>query len=228
MCCISGSTTRGVKTFAWIQKITLGVVVQVFGCKPFVCPNFRKLNMVVVVVVTACFLHDSYSIVLLSYTLFMIIILIISELLDTFFIVIHKKKLIFLHWYHHISVLLFCWAAYAGNTPTGTWYCVMNYAVHAIMYFYYFLMAVRFKPKWFKPVWITVAQIMQMVVGVTITAVGCYILYVEKPDECWLNPRNNAAALVMYGSYLFLFVEFFLERYFIGASRRSPKKKKVV
>jgi hypothetical protein len=34
------------------------------------------------------------------------------ELIDTFFIVIHKKPLIFLHWYHHITVLLYCWHSY--------------------------------------------------------------------------------------------------------------------
>merc|ERR1712127_1141715 len=35
-----------------------------------------------------------------------------AELWDTFFIVVHKKPLIFLHWYHHITVLLYCWVAW--------------------------------------------------------------------------------------------------------------------
>jgi len=54
------------------------------------------------------------------------------ELLDTFFIVVHKKKLIFLHWYHHISVLLYCWTSYVTKAPVGLIFCVMNYAVHAM------------------------------------------------------------------------------------------------
>ena len=37
----------------------------------------------------------------------------VPELVDTAFIVFRKSKLIFLHWYHHITVLLFCWHSYA-------------------------------------------------------------------------------------------------------------------
>jgi elongation of very long chain fatty acids protein 6 len=70
-----------------------------------------------------------------------------AELFDTFFIVIHKKKLLFLHWYHHITVLYCCWHTWVNETPTGLIFCAVNFGVHAIMYFYYFLMAVRCKPK---------------------------------------------------------------------------------
>lgn len=59
------------------------------------------------------------------------------ELLDTFFIVIHKKPLIFLHWYHHITVLLYCWHSYVTTSPSGLFFVVMNYSVHAVMYGYY-------------------------------------------------------------------------------------------
>lgn len=75
----------------------------------------------------------------------------IPEFGDTFFIVIHKKKLMFLHWYHHMSVLMCCWHSFVSKAPTGLFFGTMNYGVHAIMYFYYFLMAIRSKPKWFNP-----------------------------------------------------------------------------
>jgi len=74
-----------------------------------------------------------------------------GELLDTFFIVVHKKPLMFLHWYHHITVLLFCWFSFIREQPMGIVFCVANYGVHSVMYFYYFLMAAKMKPKWFNP-----------------------------------------------------------------------------
>jgi elongation of very long chain fatty acids protein 6 len=134
-----------------------------------------------------------------------------SELVDTFFIVIHKKPLIFLHYYHHISVLLYCWHSYVTKAPPGIFFVTMNYSVHALMYFYYFLMAVRAKPAWLKPVWITAAQISQMVVGIAVTFIAFY--YYQTERECKITAENNTAAFIMYGSYLFLFMQFFIGRY---------------
>ena len=155
----------------------------------------------------------------------------IPELIDTFFIIIHKKNLIFLHWYHHVSVLLYCWHSYMTRAPHGLIFCVMNYAVHCVMYGYYFLMAARIKPKAFKAVYITIAQISQMVVGVGVTAIGCYLLWIKQVESCFLSNDNNVAALIMYGSYLFLFLEFFLQRYFnkslTAVHLPAPKDKKV-
>jgi hypothetical protein len=145
-----------------------------------------------------------------------------SELLDTFFIVIHKKSLIFLHWYHHVSVLLYCWHAFTSKAPGGIFFATMNYAVHAIMYFYYFLMAIKMKPKWFNSIWITVSQISQMVVGVAVTVLGFW-LAPSYEKECSLKSENNIAALIMYGSYLLLFVQFFLQRYFGSKSKKAKK-----
>eukprot|EP00122_Pirum_gemmata_P011475 Pgem_evm2s10633 len=47
----------------------------------------------------------------------------IPELFDTMFIVLRKRPLIFLHWYHHITVLAYCWHAYATRASS----------VHAVM-----------------------------------------------------------------------------------------------
>lgn len=134
-----------------------------------------------------------------------------SELIDTLFIVIHKKKLIFLHWYHHITVLLYCWHSYVTTSPPGIFFVVMNYTVHASMYFYYFLMAMKWKPKWMNPMLITSMQISQMVVGVAVTLAGFY--YYKTDPSCEIEAENNTAAFVMYGSYLFLFLQFFIGRY---------------
>mmetsp|Transcript_23524 Transcript_23524/g.65686 ORF Transcript_23524/g.65686 Transcript_23524/m.65686 type:complete len:295 (-) Transcript_23524:288-1172(-) len=145
------------------------------------------------------------------------------ELVDTFFIVIHKKPLIFLHWYHHITVLLYCWHSYVTTSPPGIFFVVMNYSVHASMYGYYFLMAAKLRPKWFNPIIITAFQISQMVVGVIVTVMGFY--YYSVDSECEIEKENNIAAFIMYGSYLFLFMQFFIGRYFKPKVTISKNKK---
>uniref|UniRef100_A0A6U6D1J1 Elongation of fatty acids protein n=1 Tax=Odontella aurita TaxID=265563 RepID=A0A6U6D1J1_9STRA len=153
------------------------------------------------------------------------------ELLDTFFIVIHKKPLILLHWYHHFTVLLYCWHSYVHKAPAGIFFVTMNYAVHGIMYGYYFLMAVKAKPRWMNAKFITIAQISQMVVGVGVTMASFYYYMKEEEndggddDPCLIRKENNVAAFVMYGSYLFLFLQFFVGRYLKGKARKSIESK---
>jgi len=43
------------------------------------------------------------------------------ELLDTAFLVLQKKRVIFLHWFHHTTVLLYCWHAYHNRIGPGIW-----------------------------------------------------------------------------------------------------------
>jgi hypothetical protein len=56
----------------------------------------------------------------------------IPELIDTFFIVQRKRPLIFLHWYHHVTVLLYCWHAYTTEASQALYFVAMNYSVHAV------------------------------------------------------------------------------------------------
>mmetsp|Transcript_66208 Transcript_66208/g.149471 ORF Transcript_66208/g.149471 Transcript_66208/m.149471 type:complete len:218 (-) Transcript_66208:561-1214(-) len=57
----------------------------------------------------------------------------IPELIDTVFIVQRKRPLIFLHWYHHVTVLLYCWHSYATEASQALYFVAMNFSVHAIM-----------------------------------------------------------------------------------------------
>eukprot|EP00518_Triparma_eleuthera_P000039 CAMPEP_0182453774 /NCGR_PEP_ID=MMETSP1319-20130603/695_1 /TAXON_ID=172717 /ORGANISM="Bolidomonas pacifica, Strain RCC208" /LENGTH=295 /DNA_ID=CAMNT_0024651729 /DNA_START=42 /DNA_END=929 /DNA_ORIENTATION=+ len=134
------------------------------------------------------------------------------ELIDTYFIVVRKRPLIFLHWYHHVTVLLFCWHSYAFESATGLFFVGMNYSVHAIMYGYYCLMALRMKPKWMNPFFITVAQIAQMVVGVGVCLASYYYKF-NSTGECSVTNDNLLAGTVMYGSYFALFFKFAVDRY---------------
>jgi len=71
---------------------------------------------------------------------------------------------------------------------------------------------------------ITVMQIAQMVVGVVVMCLTYYFSTQESSDTCNVNQENNLAAFLMYGSYLFLFLEFFLKKYFTVRTKKIEKK----
>merc|ERR1719353_1012982 len=98
----------------------------------------------------------------------------VAELLDTAFLVARKRPVSFLHWYHHVTVLLYCWHSYASKAPQTLVFVVMNYSVHAVMYGYYAAASLKCVPKWFPTSIITASQISQMIVG---TAVQCLSIY---------------------------------------------------
>ena len=144
----------------------------------------------------------------------------IPELGDTVFIIFRKTPLIFLHWYHHVTVLLFCWHSYATRSSAGLYFVAMNYGVHALMYFYYVLKARGIMVAWDQIV--TTLQISQMFVGMFICAAVHY--YQTQGLTCDIRPENYWAGLVMYGSYAALFIAFFVEKYFTGKSSFEKKK----
>jgi hypothetical protein len=144
------------------------------------------------------------------------------ELVDTFFIVMRKRPLIFLHWYHHVTVLLFCWYAMATESSSGLYFIAMNYTVHAIMYGYYFLMAMKIKPP--IPAWtITIAQISQMFVGTFICSASYYMM--KNGTECSVKMENVIAGGLMYFSYFALFMHFALQRYVFTSKDKSKSIK---
>mmetsp|Transcript_3060 Transcript_3060/g.3089 ORF Transcript_3060/g.3089 Transcript_3060/m.3089 type:complete len:107 (+) Transcript_3060:791-1111(+) len=91
----------------------------------------------------------------------------------------------------------------------------MNYSVHAVMYGYYFLMAMKMKPWWLKPIFITFIQIAQMIAGVIITMLNFYFSTYDPENTCNIGWQSLLSGFIMYGSYLFLFSQFFLKRYYI-------------
>jgi elongation of very long chain fatty acids protein 6 len=138
----------------------------------------------------------------------------LPELIDTFFIVVRKRPLIFLHWYHHVTVLLYCWHAYATMAGSGLYFVAMNYSVHAFMYAYFCLQALKMVPKGFPAYLITICQIAQMLIGTGVCVSAWYFKLHD--DEC-SNDRNNLiAGALMYGSYLYLFVDFAVRRFILS------------
>jgi len=138
----------------------------------------------------------------------------IPELLDTFFLVFQKKPVIFLHWFHHVTVLLYCWHAFVVRSATGLWFVSMNYTVHSVMYSYYFFSIAGFKNIARKvAMLITTMQIAQMVGGTVVTALSAYFFYQGGKDECFVDPANFKMGLGMYSSYFALFSVLFYNKY---------------
>ncbi|XP_033355404.1 elongation of very long chain fatty acids protein 6-like [Bombus vosnesenskii] len=142
----------------------------------------------------------------------------IVELGDTVFIVLRKQPLIFLHWYHHITVIYFTWYSYALLMGTSRWYIVMNYFVHSWMYSYYALKAMEIKPPRFIAMMITTMQLVQMVVGFFVTGAAYYYIKIGE-KECHATTFNAACGLLMYFSYFVLFAMYFYKTYLSGNSR---------
>lgn len=140
------------------------------------------------------------------------------ELVDTYFIVLRKQKLIFLHWYHHITVFIYCWYHYGNIIAPAQWFISMNYFVHSIMYFYYAVRASGiFRPPMVVNIFITSLQLLQMVVGVF---VNLYIYQNMSSDPQWqCDGRVEKTffyvyvAFAMYFSYFVLFANFFYTTY---------------
>ena len=153
----------------------------------------------------------------------------IPELIDTVFIVLRKKPLIFLHWYHHVTVLLFCWNAFATLAGSGLYFVAMNYSVHALMYGYYCLQSLGQCPKSFPAIVITISQIAQMLVG-TAVCVSAWYFTLSPAHSCSNDLSNLVAGALMYGSYLYLFVDFAVSRYAkpSSAGRKTVKSVKAL
>lgn len=132
---------------------------------------------------------------------------------DTIFIVLRKQRLIFLHWYHHITVLVYSWYSYKDQVAGGGWFMTMNYTVHALMYSYYAARAAGLRVPKPCAIIITSSQIAQMAMGLAVSA----LVYRWMQDgDCPSYVDNIVWASLMYLSYLLLFTSFFYQSYVKG------------
>ncbi|XP_016093556.1 elongation of very long chain fatty acids protein 6-like [Sinocyclocheilus grahami] len=143
------------------------------------------------------------------------------ELGDTMFIVLRKQRLIFLHWYHHITVLVYSWYSYKDQVAGGGWFMTMNYTVHALMYSYYTARAAGVRVPKPCAIIITSSQIAQMAMGLAVSA----LVYQWMQDgDCHSYIDNIVWASLMYLSYLLLFSSFFYQSYMKGSKQATSIK----
>ncbi|XP_067130288.1 very long chain fatty acid elongase 6-like [Centruroides vittatus] len=140
----------------------------------------------------------------------------VVELGDTLFVVFRKQKLMFLHWYHHITVLVFCFFAYKEANATARWLMTINLLVHSFMYSYFTLKAIGFNVPRPIAMMITTSQMTQMSVFLIVNATA-YVLK-ERNHYCQVSDNVTQFAFLLSLSYLFLFGRFFYNTYL------QPKK----
>jgi len=74
----------------------------------------------------------------------------VAELFDTVFLVVRKREVPFLHWYHHTTVLSFALFGMWCLAGPMFLFAIMNSFVHVVMYFYYALTGLGYRPFWGK------------------------------------------------------------------------------
>ena len=133
------------------------------------------------------------------------------ELFDTVFIILRKRKLLFLHCYHHMTVFLFCWFSFFNLVPMLRWFQVINYFVHSFMYSYYAVQSFRIKLPRLISISITSIQIIQMIIGLFISIYA--FLTTFNGYSCLTTSKVYNFSLLIYTSYLILFINFFVKTY---------------
>ena len=173
---------------------------------------------------SVCISYITYDPVMTFWTL-MFIVSKIVEFGDTVFIVLRKQPLKFLHWYHHITVLLYSWLCFIENAPHSRWNCAINYFVHSWMYSYYALKVMRFNlPRWFAML-ITTLQTLQMVWGCFIATMTYNYIRNDQID-CHVKSYNIKIGLLLYFSYFILFSRFFKQAYLSNNCRKIKESSK--
>ena len=157
--------------------------------------------------------HSSAETAHVALWCFLFILSKMVELGDTAFIVLRKTPLNFLHWYHHVSVLLYSGWFGAESPALSTWFGATNYFVHSIMYSYYTLKAAGVRVPRSVAQLVTILQLTQFVLGV----VSILTAFLQKASGIDCDPSYAFiyAGLVMYASYFVLFLNFFCRRYLL-------------
>lgn len=137
---------------------------------------------------------------------------------DTFFLLFKKKSVSFLHWYHHITVMLLTFHIWANQHPIGRFFSLMNFFVHSLMYGYYFLTAMRIKIYRKVAICLTSLQLSQMFIGLFISIFSII--------NCDQHSTSSAYfALFIYFSYAILFAKFMLDSYFSKGDQSSDQSR---
>lgn len=209
--------------FYWNAGLSIFSWFGVFACVPVLLSGFSQHGLYY----TTCAPSHWYSNGVCGLFVVLFIYSKVFELIDTVLLTLAQKPVIALQWWHHSTVLLYCWHSCCANIATGLWFAAMNYSVHSVMYGYFALTATKYR-KLVTPfaMFITLAQLLQMVVGMYVTTKA--VLYQAEGLECHVNKTNSILGLSMYFSYFVLFFKLFVDNYFLKKKNETnlPAKSK--
>ena len=159
---------------------------------------------------------------LLSWVVLFAIVKVV-ELGDTALIVLRKTPLNFLHWYYHVTYMVYGWYAVSHGSGSAMIMIALNTTMHSIVYCYYtaFIIAKHFNcslPPKFSMV-ITALQILQNVAGVAFNIVA--LLALLRGADCHFTYVEFVLGMINYSTCGALFCNFFYQRYIVT----KPKEK---
>lgn len=146
----------------------------------------------------------------------------VVEFGDTVLLILRQKPVIFLHYYHHASVLVVSSYTFSRLFPVTRIYGIMNYFVHSLMYSYFTATSLGIKLPKLLSMTLTTLQILQMINGLVAT-VWYYLSCGSFTDH--LDHHSALWCLSVYISYLVLFMAFFIRSYFKPATDVKKKIK---
>jgi len=196
--------------FYWNMALSLFSWCGVVACVPVLVQSLFEHGLYFTTCAPAAWYGSGWS----GFFVALFIYSKIAELMDTVLLLLAGKPVIALQWWHHSTVLLYCWHSYSVRIATGAWFACMNYSVHSIMYGYFAVMGTRHR-RVVAPyaIYITLLQLVQMLVGMFITIKA--VLHQIAGEECHVNKTNSVLGLAMYASYFVLFLKLFLDNYYL-------------
>ncbi|XP_067119135.1 putative fatty acid elongase 4 [Centruroides vittatus] len=133
------------------------------------------------------------------------------ELGDTLMIVLSKKKLMFLHCYHHVTVLIMSWYSTYRQSSFLLIIAYVNLFVHSFMYTYFTTKCLNIKISRRIVMFVTAIQTIQMII---VCAVSCWIYWILiNGHSCDTSVDVLKYYFILFFSYLYLFLDLFYKSY---------------
>ncbi|XP_001980740.3 elongation of very long chain fatty acids protein F [Drosophila erecta] len=146
------------------------------------------------------------------------------DLMETVFFVLRKKdrQISVLHVFHHLAMSFGGYVNITFNGYGGVFFpsCLLNVAVHVIMYTYYYLSSVSKDVQsstWKK--YITIVQLVQFLLSLV-----NFSITLMQPD-CKASRNTIYVGILMSSTFLLMFSNFYVRNYILKQGKQKPELK---